>query len=113
MRNISSSIFENRRLFLCSNNAGAFYWICVYLSEVGDYMTLLLKKMKWKLYRSLLLCLIGDGAEIVLDVKKEKGKHYRGVWIMFPENGLLTYWVYLKCQRNAGRISIVLLNKKF
>lgn len=34
MRNISSSIFENRRLFLCSNNAGAFYWICVYLSEV-------------------------------------------------------------------------------
>lgn len=35
-------------------------------------MTLLLKKMKWNLYRSLLLCLIGDGAEIVLDVKKEK-----------------------------------------
>lgn len=34
MRNISSGIFENRRLFLCRNNAGAFYWICVYSSEV-------------------------------------------------------------------------------
>lgn len=35
MRNISSSISENRRLFLCSNNAGSFYWICVDSLEVG------------------------------------------------------------------------------
>lgn len=70
------------------------------------------QKLKWKLCSNLLLWLIGNEAEIVLDNGKENRKHYRGIWIRFPEKELLTYWICLKSGKYDGRTIINLYLKK-
>ena len=50
----------------------------------------------------IFLCLIAHNVEITVD-RKNKGEHYRGIWIMFPEHKLLSYWMLLTAKRINGR----------
>ena len=64
------------------------------------------QKLKEHFYRSILLWLIGNEVEIAIDNREEKRKHYRGIWIRFPEKEILTYWIYLKGGKYGGRTII-------
>lgn len=62
----------------------------------------LFKKIKFYLLMKIFMCLIAHNVEITVD-RKNKGEHYRGIWIMFPKHKLLSYWLLLTAKRVNGR----------
>ena len=50
----------------------------------------------------IFMYLTAHNVEITVD-RKNKGEHYRGIWIMFPKYKPLSYWLLLTAKRVNGR----------